>query len=250
MRLQDKVIIVTGGANGIGALYSKHFVAEGARVLIADINVDQGTELAKTLNEDATEPRALAVRVDVTSESDTLAMVQTAVETFGRVDVLINNAGIYPHVEFDDITYDHWRKVMNVNLDSIFLTCKAVLPQMKKQNRGKIINVSTDLVWVGLVGMTHYIASKAGIIGFTRSLAREVGMYNITVNSLAPGPIIPPGPLTGTSADRVAAIVGQQAIKRPQRAADLIGPMLFLCSADADFISGQVLSVDGGLTNH
>jgi len=250
MRLQDKVIIVTGGASGIGALYSKHFVAEGARVLIADIGIEQGTALAETLNAEATEPRALAVRVDVTSETDTLAMVQTAVETFGRVDVLVNNAGIYPHVDFEDITYDQWRKVMSVNLDSIFLTSKAVLPQMKKQNGGKIVNVATDLVWVGLASMVHYIASKAGIIGFTRSLAREIGVHNITVNALAPGPVIPPGPLTGTSADRVASIIGQQAIKRPQRASDLVGAMIFLCSSDADFISGQVLTVDGGLTNH
>lgn len=251
MRLKDKVIIVTGGANGIGRRYCQRMAAEGARLLIADIDLDSARELEAELNGEAAARRAVAMRVDVTSEENTEAMAQTAVDAFGRIDVLVNNAGTYPHVEFEDITYEAWRKVITVNLDSMFLCSKAVLPPMKRQGGGKIINVATDLVWVGLPGMVHYIAAKSGVIGFTRSLARELGQYNITVNAMAPGAVIPQvDNLSATARQRVGSIVGHQALKRPLQAEDLVGPMVFLCSADADFISGQILSVDGGLTNH
>ena len=251
MRLENKVIIVTGGANGIGRRYCQRMVAEGARVLIADIDLDAAMELEAELNADKDEPCARALRVDVTSEENTAEMAQVAIDAFGRIDVLVNNAGTYPHVEFDNITYDAWRKVITINLDSMYLCSKAVLPQMKKQGGGKIINVATDLVWVGLPGMVHYISAKSGVIGFTRSLAREMGEHNITVNAMAPGAVIPQiDNLSKIARIRIDSIVGHQALKRPLQAEDLVGPMVFLCSADSNFISGQILSVDGGLTNH
>lgn len=251
MRLKDKVIIVTGGANGIGRRYSERMIQEGAKVVVADLDLNSAQELVGRFNEE--EKRAVAVQVDVSSESDTQRMVDTALEHFGRIDVLVNNAGIYPHVEWDDITYEHWRKVMTINLDSVFLTCKATTPHMKKQRSGKIINVATDLVWVGLSGMVHYIASKGGVVAFTRSLAREMGEFNITVNGLAPGPVIPDITnmnISETSRTRLNMIVNAQALRRRLEADDLVGPMIFLCSSDADFITSQILTVDGGLTNH
>jgi NAD(P)-dependent dehydrogenase (short-subunit alcohol dehydrogenase family) len=178
-------------------------------------------------------------------------MAQAAAELFGRIDVLVNNAGVYPHVDFDSITYEDWRRVMTVNLDSAFLCSRAVLPTMKRQERGKIINVATNLVWMGLAGMVHYVASKAGVVGFTRALAREVGPFGITVNALAPGAVIPPAELLDEAAlARVESIVSHQSVQWCQRATDVVGALAFLASPDSDFISGQVLTVDGGLTNH
>lgn len=250
MRLKDKVIIVTGGANGIGRVYCEQLCAEGARVLIADLDLDSAEELAKSLNGKRGKPRAAALKVDVTSEEDTLAMAEKAVKTFQRIDVLLNNAGTYPHVDFERITFDAWRRVVNVNLDSVFLCSKAVLPQMKKQGAGKIINVATNLVWVGLPAMVHYISAKAGIIGFTRALSREIGGYGITVNAVAPGAVIPDAVLNEESQKRVQMIVDHQCVKRTQRPEDLVGAVVFLASPDSDFMSGQIMTVDGGLTNH
>ncbi len=229
-----------------------HLVQVGANVLIADVDVDNGKQLAETLNRGAGDRRVVAVRVDVTSEHDTQAMADAALENFGTIDVLINNAGTYPHRSFDEITYDEWHRVVTINLDSVFLCCKAVLPQMRRQSSGKIINVATNLVWIGLPAMVHYVAAKSGIVGFTRSLAREIGEHNITVNAIAPGAIAPPVEhLNGASLERLEAIVSHQALKWCQRPADLIGAILFLASSDSDFISGQILTVvDGGLTNH
>jgi NAD(P)-dependent dehydrogenase (short-subunit alcohol dehydrogenase family) len=178
-------------------------------------------------------------------------MVSGAVDAFGTVDVLLNNVGTYPHKDFEDITYDDWRNVITVNLDSVFLCSKAVLPVMKEKRAGKIINVATNLVWIGLPSMVHYVSAKAGIIGFTRSLAREIGGYGITVNALAPGAVMPPANMLDVeSLERAAAIIDHQAVKRPMNATDLIGALLFLASSDADFVRGQIFTVDGGLSNH
>jgi len=251
LKLKDKVVIVTGGANGLGLFYSQHMVGEGADVVIADIDIDAAEASAESLSQKAAHGSATAVQVDVTSEHDVDAMVQTVVDRFGQIDVLINNAGTYPHLEIDDVSYEAWRQVISVNLDSVFLCSKAVLPQMRKQQSGKIINIATNLVWIGLSGMVPYIAAKAGVVGFTRALAREVGDDNITVNALAPGAVIPPiEDLNDAAMQRVESIVSHQAVKWCQRPGDLWGPLLFLATSQSDFMSGQVLTIDGGLTNH
>ncbi|HZH17805.1 MAG TPA: SDR family NAD(P)-dependent oxidoreductase [Archangium sp.] len=246
----SKVAVVTGAANGIGRVYAAHLCGEGARVLIADVDGRGAQTVADSLNESFGRPVAAPCQTDVTSESDTKRMAAAAMEHFGQLDILVNNAGTYPHVDFEDITFEAWRKVMSVNLDSVFLCTKAVLPIMKQQGGGKIINVATNLVWVGLPAMVHYITSKSGIVGFTRSLSRELGKYGITVNAIAPGAVIPNAEYSETSKRRVEMIVEQQCIKRPQKKEDLAGALLFLASPASDFISGQVLTVDGGLTNH
>ena len=250
MRLQDRVVIVTGGANGIGRVYATQLCAEGAKVVVADLDIANAEATATALNESTQRDAALAVRVDVTSEADTNMLAAATLERFGRIDVLVNNAGTYPHVDFERIDYAAWQKVIRVNLDSVFLCTKAVLPAMTAQGAGKVINIATNLVWVGLPGMVHYIAAKAGIIGFTRALAREVGGRGITVNALAPGAVIPGGPFSETAKQRIAQIVDHQCVKRPQRPDDLVGSLLFLASRDSDFVSGQIITVDGGLTNH
>jgi 3-oxoacyl-[acyl-carrier protein] reductase len=250
VKLKNSVVVVTGGASGIGRVYATHLCAEGANVVIADVDIANAESTAAVLNEATRRDAAAAVRVDVTSEADTATLATTALERFGRIDVLVNNAGTYPHVDFEQIDYAAWQKVMRVNLDSVFLCTKAVLPAMTAQKTGKIINIATNLIWVGLPGMVHYIAAKAGIIGFTRALAREVGGRGITVNAIAPGAVIPNNASSEVAKERTAQIVDHQCIKRPQRPEDLAGTLLFLASRDSDFISGQVFTVDGGLTNH
>jgi NAD(P)-dependent dehydrogenase (short-subunit alcohol dehydrogenase family) len=250
-RLGGRVVIVTGGASGIGRHYCEALAAEGARVVVADLDGDLAAELADSINAGSETPRALAVRTDAVVEKDVEAMVDATISTFGTVDVLVNNVGSYPHEAFEDITYESWRRVVTVNLDTVFLCTKAVLPVMKAQQSGKIVNVATNLVWIGLAGMVHYVSAKAGIIGFTRSLAREVGDYGITVNAIAPGAVASPLQLlSAESLERLEEIVSHQAVKWVQRPADLIGPLLFLVSDDSEFVSGQILTVDGGLTNH
>ncbi len=249
MLLEGRVIIVTGGANGIGRIYCQNLHAEGAHLVIADRDANAAQELAQQLTASG-EARAIALTTDVTSEESTQAMAAAVEKEFGGVDVLVNNAGIYPHTNFEDITLEEWHRVLRVNLDSVFLCSRAVLPLMKRKGAGKIINIATNLVWVGLAGMSHYIASKAGVVGFTRALAREVGEHGISVNAIAPGAVIPERELSEVATARVSAIVNAQSLKRTLRADDLVGPLIFLASSDSDFMSGQILTIDGGLAMH
>jgi 3-oxoacyl-[acyl-carrier protein] reductase len=249
-RLDGMVAIVTGGAGGLGRTYCENLVREGARVVVADLDHAGADAFARTINEEREATHAVAVGADVTSERDAERIAQTAVDAFQRIDMLINNAGSYPHVPFEQIGYEDWRRVLSVNLDSVFLCSRAVLGQMKSQGRGKIVNVATNLVWIGLADMVHYIAAKAGVVGFTRALAREVGRYGIQVNAVAPGAVIPRVPLNPETQARVDTIVQYQCLKRPLGPDDLVGAILFLASAESDFISGQVLTVDGGLAMH
>lgn len=247
--VEEKVIVVTGGANGIGRRYCEQLFAEGARIVIADIDTDGAHALATHLNEIDGE-RALPVPGDLTRESDAEGLIEATVKKFGRIDVLVNNAGSYPHVPIERIGYEDWRRVLAINLDTVFLCSRAALGVMKGQGDGKIVNVATNLVWSGLPEMAHYIAAKAGVVGFTRALARELGPYGITVNAVAPGAVIPDVPMSEENRRRAAVIVEYQCVKRTQRPEDLLGMMTFLCSEESNFISGQVFTVDGGLTMH
>lgn len=252
-RLDDSVVIVTGGANGIGRWYCTALVQEGARVVVCDIDGEGAAGFAGWLNERAGADRAHPMGLDVTSPEQTADLAAAVLSRFGAVDVLVNNAGSYPHVAFDDIDHDAWRRVIALNLDSVFLCCRAVLPVMRKQGHGAIVNVATNLVWSGLANMAHYIAAKSGVIGLTKALAREYGEHGVRVNALAPGavvPDLPDRPLTPAGQETVEEILHYQSVKRHQRPRDLVGAMLFLCSPDSEFISGQVLTVDGGLTMH
>lgn len=242
-RLDDKVAIVTGGARNIGAVYARALAAEGARVVIADVL--DGTAAARDIQEAGGE--AVAVEVDVSREDDTLRMAEAAMQTFGGIDILVNNAAIYVSINrrpFHEISAEEWDRVTAVNIKGVFLCAKAVLPAMRERGGGRIINISSNTVMAGTPNFLHYVASKSALIGMTRSMARELGGHRINVNAIAPGLVehegqtVPPE----ISASRVDA----RSIKRRQVPGDLTGAVLYLASSDSDFVTGQTLVIDGG----
>lgn len=244
MRLKDKVIIVTGAGQGIGGMFARGLAQEGANVVIAEINEEKGRKLAGEII--ARGQEALAVRTDVSNADSTKKLAQAAMEKYGHIDVLINNAAIFSTIKrkpFEEITTEEWDNLMSVNLKGVFLCCKAVVPYMKAQKSGKIINISASAIFFGRPYYIHYITSKAGVIGFTRSLARELGDWNINVNAVTPGAV-----QTELQRDpaEVQAVIQQRCIKRSESPQDLLGTIIFLASSDSDFISGQTINVDGG----
>ena len=252
MRLRDKVVIVTGGGVGIGRAYCQGLAKEGATVVVADIQDGEAKKVADGINKDG--GKALAVAVDVTSEEKTRAMAETALMHFGRIDVLVNNAGLYSALKkksFMEIGAEEWDRVMAVNVKGLFLCVKAVYPAMKKQGKGKIINISSGTVLGGTPLFLHYVSSKAGVIGFTRALAREVGGDNICVNSIMPGLTISGPNQEGVmTPEQLADRRKRRCFQRDQYPEDLVGTVIFLSSDDSDFMTGQSISVDGGMNMH
>lgn len=251
MRLEGRVAIVTGGARGLGKAYALRLAEEGARVVISDILDTEG--IAQAIEERGGE--ALALYTDVSDEESTKEMARMTIQRFGKIDVLINNAALFIDIgkkPFFEISAQEWDEVMRVNLKGAFLCCKAVYPQMKKQAKGKIINVSSSTFFSGLPYFIHYVASKGGIIAFTRALAREVGDDGICVNAIAPGltiseavrgnPLYPDEYLRGAASGRC--------LKRDEVTEDLTGTIVFLASEESDFMTGQTIVVDGGSVLH
>lgn len=251
MRLKDKVAIITGAGQGIGAAYARKFCEEGAKVVIADINQNKSEAVVKEIIGKGHE--ALAVMNDVSDESSTQALAREVIERYGRIDILVNNAAIFSTIilkPMEEISVDEWDRLMSVNLRGMFLCCKAVVPQMKAQKHGRIINVSSATVFMGKPYYIHYVTSKAGVIGFTRALAREVGDWNIQVNCLTPGYTETEVPRATTTPEQKKAIIGHQCIKRIGTPEDLVGIMVFLASDESEFMTGQTLNIDGGDNLH
>ena len=249
-RLDERVAIVTGGAQGIGAAYAKGLAAEGARVVIADVN--SGADVVGEI--EATGGTALDVITDVSDGAACEAMVARTVETFGRVDILVNNAAVFAKIgqkPFMDIGLEEWDTVMAVNIRGVFLCCKAATPQMRKQGYGKIINITTGRIFKGMPDFLQYDAAKGAVLAMTRVLARELGDHNICVNSIAPGGVLSDGVLSNPDlANRIAMGVERRTFKRQQEPEDLVGACVFLASAESDFVTGQTLVVDGGSAMH
>jgi 3-oxoacyl-[acyl-carrier protein] reductase len=225
--LADQVAVVTGGSRGIGRGISARLEADGAHVEVLDLA--------------GTPP------VDVTDEQTVRTAIAGILERHGRIDILVNNAGIYPHLPFDELDYAEWRRVLELNLDAAFLCSHAVYPTLEERGYGRIVNISSAAVHVGPPGMAHYLASKAGLIGLTRSLAAEAGAHGITVNAITPGFVETPGVLADPAeVELFDVIVAEQAVPRRGQPEDIAECVAYLVSPAAGFITGQTLNVDGG----
>jgi 3-oxoacyl-[acyl-carrier protein] reductase len=255
MRLAGQVAIVTGGGKGIGRVYVEGLAAEGAAVVAADVDEAAAEQVASALI--AAGHQALGTGVDVADEPSVQRLVQRTLERFGHVDTLVNNAGLFTALPMHpapwrDISVDEWDRVMAVNLKGVFLCSRHVIPCMQEQGGGSIINIASNVVMDGGRNRLHYVASKAGVVGLTRALARMVGEYNIRVNAIAPGgtnsdTVLAARAASGQdpqAADRMWATV--RSLKRAEVPEDLVGTVVFLASKDSAFITGQTIVVDGG----
>jgi NAD(P)-dependent dehydrogenase (short-subunit alcohol dehydrogenase family) len=248
--LQGRVAIVTGAAVGNGRAFCERLAEEGAHIVIADIADASDTQRAA----EQLGAKVLSVHVDVTKPDDVQRMVNDTLQTFGRIDILVHNVGLYEEEPFELLSFEQWRRMMDVNLNSLFLTVKAVLPAMKENSFGRIIALSSDTVWLGTPYLTHYITSKMGVIGFVRSLAGEVGKYGITANAITVGLTAIQKPESGTSA-RVSSsileyILPSQTVQRADEPEDIANVVAFLALPASGIINGQTLNVDGGVARH
>lgn len=244
--LKGRTAIITGGSKGLGLAMAEGLASAGANIMLVNRNQEEGDAAAKDIQRNYA-VKALAFSADVTSESQTQAMATRAMQDFGRIDILINNAGINIRGSIDDLSYAEFQKVMDVNVNGVWLCAKAVTPFMKEVNKGKIINVSSALGKVGLANRTPYTSSKGAVEQMTRALAIELAPWNINVNAICPGPFLTEMniPIAGTE-EAKKFIVGATALGRWGQLEEIQGIALFLASDAASYVVGSTISVDGG----
>jgi NAD(P)-dependent dehydrogenase (short-subunit alcohol dehydrogenase family) len=245
--MTDKVALVTGASQGIGRAIADGLAEAGARIVVADLD---GSEEAA-----ASYPDGVGITCDVSREADVERLVDEVVEQCGTIDVLVNNAGLYASLEmrpFDQIPLDEWRRVMDVNVASMFLMCRAVLPVMRQNGGGKIVNISSGTPFRGVPFLLHYVTSKGAIVAFTRALAKEVGKDNVLVNCVAPGFTMSAGVEAHPEViEKLRDVsVAARTIQRDQVPEDVVGAVVFLCSDGASFVTGQTIVIDGGQYFH
>jgi 3-oxoacyl-[acyl-carrier protein] reductase len=249
--VEGKVAVVTGAAQGIGRELARQFAAAGALAVVADLDLAKAEAVAKEIHDAG--GTAMAIRVDVAEEPSVTAMVEAVIGTWGRIDVLVNNASIFATLQkrpFDQIPLPEWEKVLKVNITGTYLCAKAAAPHMRAAGTGRIINISSDTVTRGTVNYLHYVTSKSAIIGMTNALARELGPHGITVNCIRPGSVATEVERTVNPTpeirERAASL---QCIPRGMLPTDLVGIILFLATPAAAFITGQTIACDGGYTH-
>ena len=245
--LDGKVAIVTGASQGIGNAIAAGLAAAGARIVVADLQ--RAPEAASAF------PDAIGIEADVADEAAVEAMVAEAAARFGGVDILVNNAGLYASLAmraFTEIPLEEWRRVMDVNVASMFLTCRAVVPRMRERGGGKIVNISSGTPFRGVPFLLHYVTSKGAIVAFTRALARELGKDSIHVNCVAPGFTMSDGVMANREVIEKLrdASVSARTIQRDQVPEDVVAAVVFFCSPGADFVTGQTMVIDGGQYFH
>jgi len=246
---KDKVAVITGASNGIGQAFAKRLAEDGVHVAIADIAPPEQT--VKMVEQAGRQ--VIACKCDVTSEQSVAAMAAEVQKKFGRCDIVINCAGIFPQMAFEQMKFEDWRRVLSINLDSCFLVTSAFISGMKQRGWGRVVSMGSSTFGSVTTGFVHYISSKGGIMGFTRALASEFGPHGITVNAIAPSLTRTPGALARKPRAGIASIdeefdlVAQgQAIRRVEVPDDIVGTVSYLTSDDAAFVTGQMINVNGG----
>lgn len=243
--VQGKVVVVTGGTGEMGSSISRRLVQEGAKVVVADVREDDAL-----VNDLQAAGDAIFVKTDVTSEDDTERMAAEALKAFGRIDALVNNAGLFTALPWDQLTLAEWKKRMAVNVDGTFLATKAVVPAMTEQGGGKIINIGSDTVWMGTPGFAHYVASKGAVLAFTRAIANELGPRGITSVYVTPTLLDTPGTRQAFQQGHFDYVLGHTPIGKFEKPEDVNGLIVFLCSDEAGFINGAAINIGGGISMH
>jgi pyridoxal 4-dehydrogenase len=241
-KLDGRVAIVTGAAQGIGKAIVDKLTDEGATVVVADVNGDGARQAAPE--------GGMGMQVDISQEGDVKRMVDETVEAYGKLDVLVNNASIVPFTAWDDVDFAEWRRVMAVNLDGTFLTCHYAQKEMREAGYGRIVNIASNVILAGTPNLAHYVASKGGIFAFTRALARELGQYGITVNSVAPGLTETEGVMASPHKEAFEFVQMLQCIPRRGVATDIAPAVAFLASEEAGWVTGQMLVADAGMSHN
>jgi len=240
---KGRIVLITGAAGGMGALFARRFLAHGDTVIATDMS-DEG--LAILASGAAHGAKLFTLAADISDEASCAKLAAFALARAGHVDVLVNCAGFFPTQAFTEMSLADWNKVIGINLTGVFLMVKDILPLMTGRGWGRIINIGSGSMFEGVDTQVHYVAAKAGVLGFSRSLARVVGKDGITVNLVAPGLTMTPAVAKAMPPEMVQAQVKARAIPRDETGEDLVGTVFFLASPDADFMSGQTLNVDGG----
>ena len=242
-RFEGRTAIVTGAAQGIGAAIAKRLASEGAAVAVADINLKGAKAVAKACGE-----KCFAVACDVGEPAAVTKLHKEVMKRTGRIDVLVNNAAIVPFQPWDKVDFKHWRTIMRVNLDGVFLMSRASSDQMRKAGYGRIVNIISNTIFAGTPNMAAYIAAKGGVFGFTRALATELGAAKITVNAVCPGLTASDGVMASPHKEAFGFVEMLQAIKGHGQPEDIVPTVAFLASDDASYVSGELLVADGGTT--
>lgn len=241
----DKVVIITGGVGEMGSSLARRLVREGAKVVLAD--VADGSALERELRATGD---ARFVETDVSSEAATQHLAESTEREFGRIDALVNNAGLFTGKPWDDLTLADWQERFRINVEGTFLATKAVVPAMTRQGGGKIINIGSDTVWMGTPGFAHYVASKGAVLGFTRAIASELGPRGVTSVYVSPTLLDTPGTRAGFPQAHFDYVLGHTPLGRFEKPEDVNGLIVFLCSDDAAFINGTAINIGGGISMH
>ena len=240
-----RTAIVTGAAQGIGAAIAARLAADGATVAVADINAEGATVMAAKLG-----APSFAITADVGDPDSVAALHTDVVARTGQIDILVNNAAIVPFTAWDDVDFAEWRRIMRVNLDGVFLMCRASSDEMRKRGYGRIVNIASNTFFAGTPNMAAYVSAKGGVVGFTRALATELGAYGITVNAVSPGLTASEGVMSSPHAGAFDFVGTLQALKRRAVPDDIAPAVAFLASEEAGWVTGSTVNVDGGHVRH
>ena len=246
--LKDRVFIVTGGGQGLGRAYALEFARQGAIPVIAELNAARATAVAREI--EGAGGKALAVQTDVADEASTRAMAAAALKAFGRIDGLVNNAALFSVITmapFWELPVEEWERAMRINVNGAFFCARAVVPAMQERRWGRIVNVASTTVTTGRPNYLHYITSKSALEGMTRSMARELGPYNIAVHLLWPGAVATEIERPSVSGAQFDALAKQQCLPRRGTMDDIVGPVMFMCSEESAYMTGQGFMANGGL---